>query len=408
MNTPFNTILEAIQDLRDGKLLVLVDDEDRENEGDLIIAAEKVTPELLNFMSVHGRGLMCVPLTRDIADKFKLPMMVDQNHSKYHTPFTVSVEAATGVSTGISVADRHQTIHILANPSSTAADIVTPGHIFPLRAVDGGVLKRSGHTEGTVDLCRLAGLQPVGVLCEILNPDGSCARLPDLIKFCDEHQLKMISIRDLISYRMQKDHLVTEIASARLPIDWHGEFTIKILNYVLDDVEHIALIKGHIDPKQPILVRLHSECLTGDTFGSMRCDCGWQLASALAKIGQEGGVLLYMKQEGRGIGLSNKIKAYALQDEKGLDTVEANHHLGFKDDHREYDIASQLLRFLGVKKMRLLTNNPRKIHGMQSCGIEIVSREPIEMLPNEENRKYLETKQQKLGHLLHVVEERTS
>lgn len=408
MNTTFNTVEEAIKDLQAGKLLILVDDEDRENEGDLIVAAEHVTPELLNFMSFYGRGLMCLPVSGEIADKFALPMMVSRNDSKYHTPFTVSIEAATGVTTGISIADRYRTIQIMADRESTASDIVMPGHIFPLRAVEGGVLFRSGHTEGTVDLLKLAGLNPVGVLCEILNEDGSCARLPDLIKFREQHQLKMIAINDLIAYRMQQENLVDEVASARLPIDPHGEFTIKVLSSKLDNFEHIALIKGEIDPEKPTLVRVHSECLTGDIFGSMRCDCGWQLTSALEKISNEGGVLLYMKQEGRGIGLSNKIKAYALQDEYGLDTVEANHHLGFKADHRDYGIGSQILRDLGVKKMRLLTNNPRKIHGIGGYGIEIVSREPIEMLTNSENRKYLMTKQKKLGHLLSLAEETKS
>ncbi len=400
MNIKFHTIEEAIQDLRAGNMLVVVDDEDRENEGDLIVAASHVTPEQLNFMSQYGRGLMCVPISGDIADKFNLPMMVNHNHSKYHTAFTISVEAAIGVSSGISIADRYRTIQVMANPDSVANDLVSPGHLFPLRAIDGGVLYRSGHTEATIDLLKLAGLYPVGVLCEILNEDGSCARLPDLMQFCERHALKIVAINDLIAYRMRQENLISEIASARLPIDPHGEFTIKVLTSALDDFEHIALIKGNIKPDIPTLVRVHSECLTGDIFGSMRCDCGWQLSSALHKIGQEGGILLYMKQEGRGIGLSNKIKAYALQDEQGLDTVEANHHLGFKADHRDYGIGSQILRYLGVEKMRLLTNNPRKIHGIGGYGIEIVSREPLKMPPHKENLKYLQTKREKLGHWL--------
>ena len=395
-----HTIEEAIADIQAGKMIIMVDDEDRENEGDLIVAAEKVTPEILNFMSREGRGLMCLPLAGEIADKFNIPMMVEDNNSKFYTPFTVSIEAASGVTTGISVQDRFHTIQTVANPDSQPADIVMPGHIFPLRAKEGGVLFRAGHTEGTVDLLKLAKMSPVGVLCEILNPDGSCARLPDLMEFGKKHDIKIVSINDLIAYRMQQENLVTELSHARLPLEPHGEFSIKVLKHELDELEHIALISGDIDPEEPVLVRVHSECLTGDTFGSTRCDCGWQLNSALRKIGQEGGVLLYMKQEGRGIGLSNKIKAYALQDDEGMDTVEANHHLGFKADHRDYGVGSQILRSLGVKKMRLLTNNPRKVYGIRGYGLEIVSREPIEMLPTKDNVKYLRTKRDKLGHML--------
>ena len=400
-SSPFVPIPEAIDAIRRGEMIILVDDEDRENEGDLIVAADKVTPEIINFMITYGRGLVCMPMSCEIAERLNLPMMVKKNSTKYDTPFTVSIEAARGVGTGVSAQDRAKTVQVAVDPTSTAEDIVTPGHVFPLRAKNGGVLTRSGHTEGTVDLAKLAGLRPAGVLCEILAEDGTMARLPQLIEFSKKHELKLASINDLIAYRMQEEKTIREVAEAKLPIDPYGEFTIKVLASEYDDVEHIALIKGEIDPDKPTLVRVHSECITGDTFGSTRCDCGWQLRSALKKIGEEGGVLLYMQQEGRGIGLANKIKAYALQDQ-GMDTVEANQHLGFNADHREYSVGSQILLSLGIRKMRLLTNNPRKIHSIQGFGLEIVSREPIEALANKDNLRYLTTKRDKLGHLLNI------
>lgn len=405
MASPFISIEEAIEEIRQGKMIILVDDEDRENEGDFVIAADKVTPEAINFMTKYGRGLICLPLAGEIVDRLSLPMMVQKNESKYHTAFTYSIEAASGVTTGISVQDRCRTVKVAIDPKSTKEDIVVPGHIFPLRAKQGGVLYRSGHTEGTVDLARLAGLTPAAVLCEILQDDGAAARLPQLEIIAKEHDLKLVAINDLIAYRMSQECLVHEISSARMPMEPYGEFTLKVFGNDFDGLEHIALIRGEIDPNKATLVRVHSECITGDTFGSTRCDCGWQLRSALTQISQEGGVLLYMYQEGRGIGLGNKIKAYALQDQ-GYDTVEANHELGFKADHRDYGIGSQILRYLGIKKMNLLTNNPRKIHGINGYGLEILNRVSIEMLPTKENERYLKTKQEKLGHLFAMSREK--
>jgi 3,4-dihydroxy 2-butanone 4-phosphate synthase/GTP cyclohydrolase II len=396
---PVASIEEAIADIKAGKMVILVDDEDRENEGDLTMAAEMCTPEAINFMAIHGRGLICLSLTQEKADSLKLPLMVSDNESPFQTAFTVSIEARKGVTTGISAHDRATTVLTAVHPDALPDDLVSPGHIFPLRAKKGGVLKRTGQTEGSVDLARLAGLHPSGVICEVMKDDGTMARMPDLEVFAEKHDLKICTIADLISYRMRNESFVHREAEVRLPTEF-GEF--KAIGYTndVDDTENVALIKGEIDPEKPILVRVHSECLTGDVFHSRRCDCGDQLAGALARIAEEGnGVLLYMKQEGRGIGLINKLKAYELQD-GGCDTVEANEALGFAADLRDYGVGAQILHDLGVRKMRLITNNPKKMVGLEGYGLSLVERVPIEIKPCSDNEKYLRTKCVKLGHLM--------
>jgi 3,4-dihydroxy 2-butanone 4-phosphate synthase/GTP cyclohydrolase II len=394
----FATIEQALEELRQGRMIILVDDESRENEGDLVVAAEKVTPEIINFMSKHGRGLICLALTEPDIARLDLPMMVQRNTSQLQTAFTVSIEAATGVTTGISVRDRARTIQVAIDKKSTKNDIRMPGHIFPLLAKSGGVLTRAGHTEGSTDLAKLAGLKPAATICEILDDEGSAAHLPDLIQYAAKHNLKIVTINELIHYRIALDNKVNEIAMANLPLHDYGNFKVYTFESQLEHSYHLALVKGKINPTNPVLVRLHSECLTGDVFGSARCDCGLQLKSALAKLDQEGGILIYLRQEGRGIGLGNKIRAYALQD-NGLDTVEANHKLGFLADERDYSIGSQILKLLGVQKIRLMTNNPEKITGLNRHGIQVIKREPLEILPNEHNIAYLRTKREKLGHL---------
>ncbi len=398
-----DTIDEAIAAIRAGEIVVVVDDKDRENEGDFIMAAERVTPEAVNFISKHGRGLICVSLSGDQARELDLPPMVARNEARMLTHFTVSVDAAEGVTTGISAQDRALTIGIFADPDARARDLVRPGHIFPLEARNGGVLKRAGHTEAVVDFCRLAGLQPAGVLCEIMDDDGSMARLPRLREIADEFGLKLVSIADLIAYRRVHEKLVSRAVEVSMPTRF-GDFMMVAYDTSVDTAQHVALVRGDIDPERPTLVRVHSECLTGDLFHSLRCDCGEQLEAALEAIDRVGeGILLYMRQEGRGIGLINKLKAYRLQDE-GADTVEANHRLGFDDDLRDYGIGAQILRDLGVRRLKLMTNNPRKLVGLEGYGLELSTRVPLEMKPNAKNLKYLKTKKDKLGHLLEHLE----
>ncbi len=396
----------AIAEIAAGRMVILVDDEDRENEGDLCMAAECATPEAVNFMARFGRGLVCLALTEDRLRQLRLSMMVPDhdNNSPYGTAFTVSIEARQGVTTGISAADRATTIRSAIADDAKPQDLVRPGHVFPLRARDGGVLRRAGQTEGSVDLARLAGLKPAGVICEIMNDDGTMARMADLVGFARRHGLKIVTIADLIQYRLRNEKLVRRAAEAVLPTAIAGEFRSYVYENDIDHVDHVALVKGEIRADDPVLVRVHSECLTGDAFGSLRCDCGEQLNAAMKMIEEEGrGVILYMRQEGRGIGLKNKIKAYALQDDEGLDTVQANERLGFPPDLRDYGVGAQILVDLGVRKMRLVTNNPGKRAGIEGYGLTIVERVPLEVKPNAKNLDYLRTKKEKLGHVLHLM-----
>ena len=397
----FATIPQALEEIRRGRMVIVVDDEDRENEGDLVMAAEAVTPEAVNFMTRFGRGLLCVPMTADRLSHLNLPLMVDENTSRHGTMFTVSVDARDGTTTGTSAFDRAVTIKALTDPRSASEEFARPGHIFPLQAMDGGVLRRAGHTEATADLARLSGFAPVGVLCEILADDGSMARLPTLEVFAGEHGLKMVSIADLIRYRLRRDPFVRREGETRLPTH-HGEFRAVVYENTLDGTSHLALVRGEVAGNGPVLVRMHSQCLTGEVFGSLRCDCGEQLRAAMEMVARAGrGVIVYIRQEGRGIGLTNKIKAYALQD-GGKDTVEANVLLGFPADPRDYGVGAQILVDLGLHEIRLITNNPQKRAGLEGYGLDVVERIPLEIPPNAENYHYLKTKRHKLGHLLSI------
>ena len=399
MKSPFDSIESVVQDLRKGRMVIIVDDADRENEGDLIMAAEHVTPKAINFMARFGRGLICVPTTEERLKQLGIERMVSQNRESFKTDFQVSVDAARGVSTGISAADRAATIKVMTDPTAVPDDLVQPGHIFPLRDRSGGVLQRAGHTEAAVDLVKLAGCRPIGVICEVLKDDGSMARLPDLVKFAKKHKLKLGTIEALIKHRRSREKLVEKIEVIQMPTDY-GDFQLHLYKATTDGQHHLALVKGDVAKKKNVLVRVHSECLTGDVFGSRRCDCGPQLHEAMRLVAQEGsGVILYMRQEGRGIGLGPKIQAYKLQ-EKGYDTVEANLKLGFKMDLREYGLGAQILADLGLRTIRLLTNNPKKIVGLEGYGLEVVEQVPIRVTPNPHNAKYLKTKREKLGHLM--------
>lgn len=397
----FNTIDEAVDEIRNGKIVIVVDDDDRENEGDFVCAAEFVDASVINFLARNGRGIICAPIETSRAKEFGLDLMVDSNTSLHETPFTVSIDYVHGTTTGVSAADRAATVRSLMDSNTKPSDLARPGHVFPLRALEGGVLRRAGHTEAVVDLCKLAGLYPAGVLCEIMNDDGTMARVPDLLKIARHYHLKIVTVKDLIEYRMMREKLVQRLVTTNLPTKY-GIFQIYLYRSETDNKDHIALVKGEIRPDAPVLVRVHSECLTGDLFGSLRCDCNEQLIAAILMVEKAGsGIVLYMRQEGRGIGLVNKLKAYKLQDE-GLDTVEANEKLGFRPDLRDYGIGAQILRDLGVKKIRLLTNNPKKVVGLHGYGLEIVERVPLEMDANEVNERYLRTKRDKMGHLILV------
>ena len=401
---PLSKIEEAIDDIKNGKMVIVIDDEDRENEGDLTMAAEMVTPEAINFMATYGRGLICVPMLGDQLDRLNLPLMVSNNTASLSTAFTVSVDSLIGTTTGISASDRSDTIKALINEDTKPEDLGRPGHIFPLRYVDGGVLKRTGQTEASIELCRLAGLEEAAVICEIMADDGNMARMPQLEDFAKQHDVKIVSVEDLIAYRRMHERLIERVAEARVPTEY-GEFRAVSYSSVVDVQEHVAFVKGDIKDNEPALVRVHSECLTGDVFGSKRCDCGYQVQLALEAIEKYGsGVLLYMRQEGRGIGIHNKLKAYALQDE-GYDTVEANVMLGFAPDPRQYGIGAQILADLGVQKMKLLTNNPTKRVGLEGFGLEVVERVPIIAPHTEENTKYMETKRERMGHILEPIED---
>ncbi|WP_419420863.1 3,4-dihydroxy-2-butanone-4-phosphate synthase [Legionella sp. D16C41] len=399
--TDFATIKQAIATLQAGRMIILMDDENRENEGDLVIAAQFATPEAINFMASFGRGLICLPMAEELIDKLQLPLMATTNRSPYGTAFTLSIEAAKGVSTGISAHDRAHTIQVAINPQSSPADIISPGHVFPLRARAKGVLERPGQTEGSVDLARLSGLIPAAVICEIINDDGSMSRREDLVHFSRKHDIPLVTIKDLIDYRISHEELVQVSARSTIPLHQHGDFSMTVFTNSLDNAEHFCLVKEPKIPNQVPLVRIHSECITGDVFGSCRCDCGMQLQDSLSLISEQGGVLIYLRQEGRGIGLANKLKAYALQ-EQGLDTVDANLQLGFPADARNYAIGFQILKLLGIDVLRLLTNNPRKIEALERYGLIISERIPLTIKPSHTNHHYLKTKQLKLGHLITV------